>query len=111
MRIVSISKASSSELDAKTLTLPLALEKEHPPQLYSFVILGCLTFLTLFVAWAFVTNIAEATHAKGEIRPVEKIKTVQHLQGGYVEELLVNVGDQVKAGDLLLRLSPVRNRK
>lgn len=95
-----------SELDAKTLTLPLALEKEHPPQLYSFVVSGCFVFLAAFIVWASVTSIAEVTHAKGQIQPVEKVKYVQHLNGGMIEELFVKVGDKVRAGQILLRLSP-----
>ncbi|WP_299348362.1 HlyD family type I secretion periplasmic adaptor subunit [uncultured Maritalea sp.] len=95
-----------TELDAKTLTLPLALEKEHPPQLYSFVVGGCFAFLAAFIIWASITSISEVTHAKGQIQPVEKVKYVQHLNGGRIEELFVNVGDRVSAGQVLLRLSP-----
>ena len=97
---------SPTELDAKTLTLPLALEKEHPPQLYSFVVGGCFAFLAAFVIWASITSISEVTHAKGQIQPVDKVKYVQHLSGGKIEEIFVKVGDKVEAGQVLLRLSP-----
>lgn len=97
---------SQTELDAKTLTLPLALEKEHPPQLYSFVVTGCFAFLAAFIIWASITSIAEVTQARGQIQPVEKVKYIQHLNGGTIEELFVKVGDKVTAGQPLLRLSP-----
>jgi HlyD family secretion protein/adhesin transport system membrane fusion protein len=100
---------TASELDAKTLTLPLALEKEHPPQLYSFVVTGILMFVAGFIAWAFLTTIIEVTHAKGNIQPSEHLKTVQHLDGGYIAEIMVDAGDVVDKGDPILRLVPTNS--
>jgi len=98
------------ELDVKTLTLPLALEKEHPPQLYSFVVVGSLAFLIFFVVWASVTSILEVTHASGEIQPAGQVKTVQHLHGGYVDELFVTSGQKVVKGQSLLSLRPTATK-
>lgn len=100
---------TASELDAKTLTLPLALEKEHPPQLYSFVVSGILLFVLGFIAWAFLTTIVEVTHAKGQIQPTEHVKTVQHLNGGYIAEIMVDAGDIVTKGAPILRLVPTNS--
>nr|WP_321461888.1 HlyD family type I secretion periplasmic adaptor subunit [uncultured Cohaesibacter sp.] len=98
--------SKSTGLDSKTLTLPLALEAEQPPQLFAYVVTGCLVFLSAFIIWAFVTSVLEVTHAGGQIQPIGSVQTVQHLEGGYIEQILVSEGDRVRAGQPLVRLRP-----
>ncbi|WP_316861139.1 HlyD family type I secretion periplasmic adaptor subunit [uncultured Cohaesibacter sp.] len=93
-------------LDAKTLTLPLALEAEQPPQLFAYVVTGCFIFLGAFVIWAFVTSVLEVTHATGQIQPQGSVQTIQHLEGGYIDKILVSEGDRVLAGQPIVRLRP-----
>ena len=40
----------------------------------------------------------------GEVVPQGKVRVIQHLEGGIVEELFVAEGDAVKKGDTLLQL-------
>ena len=54
--------------------------------------------------WASFASIAGAVIAQGVVGVDGKPKTVQHLDGGIVDELLVRDGDRVKAGDALIRL-------
>lgn len=42
----------------------------------------------------------------GQVVPRESVLRVQHLEGGIVGVLAVDEGDRVKAGDLLVRLTP-----
>nr|WP_321454891.1 HlyD family type I secretion periplasmic adaptor subunit [uncultured Cohaesibacter sp.] len=98
--------SKNTGLDSKTLTLPLALEAEQPPQLFAYVVTGCLVFLGVFIVWAFVTSVLEVTHAGGQIQPIGSVQTVQHLEGGYIDQILVREGDRVKAGQPLVRLRP-----
>ena len=96
--------SKKNDLDAKTLTLPLALEAEQPPQLFNFVVSGSLLFLTAFIIWAFVTSVLEVTHASGQVQPSGSVQSVQHLEGGYIDQILVAEGDKVTAGQPLIRL-------
>lgn len=57
-----------------------------------------------FAAWASISQIESAVLATGELQVRSKRKTVQHLDGGIVRELLVSNGDMVEEGQLLLRL-------
>ncbi len=107
MNSVKLFASKSTGLDSKTLTLPLALEAEQPPQLFAYVVTGCFIFLGAFIIWAFVTSVLEVTHAGGQIQPVGSVQTVQHLEGGYIDKILVSEGDRVKAGQPLLRLRPI----
>ena len=97
-------KPKQKDLDAKTLTLPLALETEQPPQLFAHVVMGSFVFLLAFIIWSFLTSVLEVTHASGQVQPSGSVQLVQHLEGGYIEKILVNEGDRVKAGQPLVRL-------
>ncbi len=102
--LVKFFKPKRVDLDAKTLTLPLALEAEQPPQLFAYVVSGCLVFLLAFIAWTFITSVLEVTHASGQVQPSGSVQMVQHLEGGYIEKVLVAEGDRVKAGQPLVKL-------
>ena len=71
---------------------------------------GRLTFtiaaalLLTAALWAVLTPIGGAVVASGTVAIQGKPKTVQHLDGGIVREILVHDGDPVKAGDIMMRL-------
>ena len=56
--------------------------------------------------WALMARINGAVLATGLVEVQGKPKTVQHLDGGIVGEILVRNGQDVRAGDVLLRLDP-----
>ena len=53
--------------------------------------------------WATFANIAGAIISSGAIEVEGNRQVVQHPEGGVVGEILVNDGDKVEAGDVLLR--------
>nr|WP_111298247.1 HlyD family type I secretion periplasmic adaptor subunit [Paracoccus saliphilus] len=57
-----------------------------------------------FGAWAFRAPLAAAVLASGSFVATGRNKIVQHLEGGIIARILVNEGDQVQAGQPLLRL-------
>lgn len=68
---------------------------------------GLIAAVALFSAamfWAHTTNIAGAVIASGSVEVVGKPKSVQHLDGGVVEDILVDDGQAVTKGDILVRL-------
>ena len=60
--------------------------------------------------WAATAEIAGAVIAPGSLVVDSNVKKVQHPTGGVVGELLVRDGDQVKTGDLLVRLDETITR-
>ncbi|CEP36976.1 MULTISPECIES: HlyD family type I secretion periplasmic adaptor subunit [Halomonadaceae] len=58
-----------------------------------------------FVLWAATASLAIAVVAPGSVSIESFKRTVQHLEGGIVEQLLVEDGDQVAVGDTLIVLS------
>ncbi|MCY4592257.1 MAG: HlyD family type I secretion periplasmic adaptor subunit [Alphaproteobacteria bacterium] len=71
---------------------------------YAVIIL----FFGVFGGWAFLAPLASGVTANGAIEVRSGIKTVQHLEGGLVKEILVREGDRVIKGQVLLRLDPIQ---
>ena len=65
--------------------------------------LGALAVLGL---WASFTMISGAVIAQGEASVRGQPRTVQHLDGGILSEILVANGDTVTAGQVIARLDP-----
>jgi len=57
-----------------------------------------------FIIWASATSLNEVTRGSGRIVPIEQNRNIQHMEGGIITEILVNEGDPVKRGDVLLRI-------
>jgi adhesin transport system membrane fusion protein len=58
-----------------------------------------------FFIWAAVAQLDEVSTAGGEVIPSAKVKVVQHLEGGIIEQLDVVEGAAVKEGQVLLQLA------
>lgn len=66
--------------------------------------IGSLLLLAVLVVWAAMVGISGAVVASGSVAVAGKPKAVQHLDGGIVQDIRVQDGDLVTAGDLLMRL-------
>lgn len=70
-----------------------------------FVTIGA--FFLIFVLWANLAVLDEVTRGEGKIIPSSDVQAVQTLEAGIVEEFLVKEGDEVKTGQILIRMSDV----
>ena len=57
-----------------------------------------------FILWGTQASLAKGVSAQGTVVVEGKRKTVQHLEGGIIQQILVKDGDKVKAGQVLIRL-------
>jgi protease secretion system membrane fusion protein len=57
-----------------------------------------------FVLWAVLAPLDEGVSASGLVSIASKRKTIQHMNGGVVHDVLVKEGQMVKAGDVLIEL-------
>lgn len=80
------------------------IEEELLPSYMRIILLTVAVLLILFFIWAYFTTMQEVARAPGEIIPYSKVKLVQHLDGGIVEQVYVEERDRVQKGDLLLRM-------
>ena len=71
------------------------------------LLIGGIALLVLvggFGTWATLTNISGAIIAGGQIEVDSNRQVVQHPDGGVVQSILVDEGDRVTAGQVLVRL-------
>lgn len=80
------------------------LLKSHPVPTWRVVAWPVMILLLAMLAWAWFAELEEFTVASGEVVPLGKVKVVQHLEGGVIEELYVKDGDLVTEGQPLLQL-------
>jgi len=64
-------------------------------------------FFVLFGGWSVVAPLASAVRASGKLQVVSEAQVVQHYEGGIIKEILVQEGQTVEQGDVLLRLDPL----
>lgn len=82
------------------------------PRAGAVLALGLVTLLGFgggFAAWATLAPLAEAALAPGLIKVEGTRRTLQHLEGGIVQEILVRDGDRVRQGQVVLRLDDVQS--
>jgi HlyD family secretion protein len=63
-----------------------------------------LIFVLGLGSWAAFTPLAEAAIAQGLLKVEGTRRTIQHFEGGIVREIMVRDGDQVRQGQVLVRL-------
>lgn len=63
-----------------------------------------LAFFVAFVIWASLTELDRTVRGSGRVIASSQLQVVSNLEGGVVEAILVRTGQQVKAGQELVRL-------
>ncbi len=67
----------------------------------------CMALVVAFFGWSYVGKLDVVSLAIGEVIPSTQVKSIQHLEGGIVREILVREGEKVKSGQALVNLEPV----
>ncbi len=60
--------------------------------------------LVVFVLWAHFTVLDEVTRGLGQVIPSQKVQMIQNLEGGILQELMVQENQIVNKGDILIRI-------
>lgn len=81
---------------------------DQPIRRLGFAIL--LVVFGLGGLWAALAPLSSAVLAQGSVTVKSSRKTVQHLEGGILQELRVHDGDRVHAGEVLMRLDDTQDR-
>ncbi|MCG8015403.1 MAG: HlyD family type I secretion periplasmic adaptor subunit [Candidatus Thiodiazotropha sp. 'RUGA'] len=86
--------------------LPSALEiQETPPNpLTRWLVKSIIVFLLIGIVWAIFGEVNIVASAEGKILPGSRVKVIQPLQKGVVNNILVREGEYVKQGQPLIEL-------
>ncbi len=69
-----------------------------------YMLIGIGVTIAGFVLWASQTQVDEMTKGDAKVIASRHNQVVQHLEGGIVDQILVKEGDEVRAGQVLLRI-------
>ena len=89
-----------------TLKAPIRPALGVPMTLAGLTLAGFATILGL---WSYAAPLTSAAITQGQIVTDGSRRTVQHLEGGIIRELLVKDGDKVSAGQVLVRLDDTQS--
>ena len=81
-----------------------ALAANYPLPTWRRAAYPIIGLLTGFLVWASFAKLDEVSTAPGEVVPEGKVKVIQHLEGGTVQDIYVHEGDAVKEGQKLMEL-------
>jgi HlyD family type I secretion membrane fusion protein len=90
---------------------PLSEADRQGPGLTRTILLGFVIIalcLGGFGLWAALAPLRGAAVASGSVVVDSKRKSIQHLEGGIVREILVRDGDRVTTDQVLIRLDPTQ---
>lgn len=94
------------------------MTKADTADTHLFSIRARILFATAFLGalilvgggWAAQAKLSGAVIAQGQVAVKSQLKVVQHPDGGVIREIRVENGDQVRAGDVVLRLDDTQLR-
>jgi adhesin transport system membrane fusion protein len=76
----------------------------------SLLILGIVVFFALALLWSVWAELDQVSRAPGQVIPTGRTNLIQSTDGGVITDILVKEGDQVRKGQLLVRLDQVKLR-
>lgn len=93
--------------DLNDLTRSVLYEEVPNQNLVRLTALVIGSGFLMFIGWAGMTNVNEVTRTNGEIIPSGYAQIVQHLEGGIIAEIMVEEGDLVEQGEVLVRMGAI----
>ena len=84
--------------------MEFALPEKHRKNTKILFIVFSLFAFTLSL-WMFLFNIDIISNAEGQVIPAGEVKTIQHLEGGIIDQILIQESDIVKKDDPLVILA------
>ena len=67
-------------------------------------------FMLAIVTWSFFFQVDIISNAEGQIIPVGEVKTIQHLEGGIIDEILVKESEIVEKDQSLVILAATASK-
>jgi len=71
------------------------------------LMLTIVAFVLWMIGWAAVAEVDERVRGLGRVMPSSDVQTVQSLEGGILSALLVQEGERVERGQVLMRIDDI----
>ena len=88
------------------LTTPIEFEDQIKIRIRRNSMRIIVVIVAGLLVWSAVAPIRELSIAHGQLIPLYEVRSIQHLEGGIVDEILVAEGQLVDKGQPLMRLQP-----
>jgi adhesin transport system membrane fusion protein len=79
-------------------------DRIRPRAASNLLLWAVVGFVLIFIVWASFAELDKTVRGPGRVVASSQLQTVSNLEGGVVEAILVKTGQQVKAGQELIRL-------
>ncbi len=83
----------------------ILLEEAAPPVYWQTTVKLIAYSIGAFLLWALFANLDVVATAPGQVMPIQAVKIIQHVDGGRIAEINVADGQEVKEGQVLMRLN------
>lgn len=83
----------------------ILLEEAAPPVYWQTTVKLIAYSIGAFLLWALFANLDVVATAPGQVMPIQSVKIIQHVDGGRIAEINVADGQEVKEGQVLMRLN------
>lgn len=89
-------------------SLSAAILQKTPSRISRVLKIWVITII-LFIIWASFASIDEITRGEGKVIPFGQNQIIQNLEGGIVDAILINEGQRVKTGQVILKISNAKS--
>src|SRR5436190_15280006 len=107
MSVTTQTKSGRSSDTPDWLTTPIEFEEQRRFRISRNRMRLIVVLAAGALVWAAAAPIRELSLARGQLTPVSQVRPVQHLEGGIVEQILMEEGQIVEQGQPLMRLQTV----
>lgn len=99
----------SPTVDAQAWTEPDPWREDEPFPIRTLgLVIGTLAAALLVILWASVARLDVVTRGAGRVIPSAQGQVVQSLEGGILDEILVEEGSRVEVGQIIARIDDTR---
>ncbi len=99
-------QSAKSETTPSDTEQPLDdLQKSNRSPAFRGLAWAVIALIAGFFGWAAFAQLDEVAVASGEVIPIDKVKVVQHLEGGIIQRLDVAEGSKVSKEQVLVQLT------
>jgi adhesin transport system membrane fusion protein len=85
------------------------IDHDSPPIIARMLVLFCFLTIVFFLIWASWAKVDEISRGDGRVIPMSKTQIIQSSEAGVVHEIAVKLGQEIKKGQLIIRLDSSGN--